>query len=498
MNVVVLAAGMGKRMRSDLPKVLHRLAGRPLLVHVLDAARTLGAARLVVVHGHGGEQVREAATADDVTWALQSPQLGTGHAVTQALPFLDDTLPTLVLYGDVPLTRPGTLDRLVKAAGRDRLALLTVDLEDPTGYGRIVRAPGAAGDASAAPRLDIAGATSIGMGHGQALQVADEASDAAGVARRDARGPIRRIVEHKDAQPHERAIREVNTGILVAPTARLRTWLAALRNDNSQGEYYLTDIVAAAVADGVEVVSAQPDHAWETLGVNDRMQLAQLERVHQRNLAERLMADGVQLMDPARLDVRGTLACGRDVLIDVNCVFEGTVRLADGVRVGAHCVIRDADLGAGTEVLSFSHIEGAVVGAQARIGPYARLRPGTRLADEVHVGNFVETKAATLGAHSKANHLAYIGDARVGERVNIGAGTITCNYDGANKHLTVIEDDAFIGSDTQLVAPVTVGRGATLGAGTTLAKDAPAGALVITRAPARIVERWQRPTKKRK
>ena len=499
MNVVVLAAGMGKRMRSDLPKVLHRLAGRPLLIHVLDAARTLGAARLVVVHGHGGEQVREAVAAEDVTWALQSPQLGTGHAVAQALPFLDDAVPTLVLYGDVPLTRPGTLSRLVEAAGPDRLALLTVDLADPTGYGRIVRGPAPDGDATSATLPGIAATTSIDGIDGQALQASvAESRDASAAAARDAKAPIRRIVEHKDAQPAERAIGEVNTGILVAPTARLRTWLAALRNDNAQGEYYLTDIVAAAVADGVPVVSAQPDHGWETLGVNDRLQLAQLERIHQRSVAERLMTEGVQLMDPARLDVRGTLSCGRDVLIDVNCVFEGTVRLADGVRVGAHCVIRDADIGAATEVQPFSHIDGAVVGAQARIGPYARLRPGTRLADEVHVGNFVETKAATLGAQSKANHLAYIGDARVGERVNIGAGTITCNYDGANKHLTVIEDDAFIGSDTQLVAPVTVGRGATLGAGTTLSRDAPAGALVVTRAPARVVERWQRPSKSSK
>ena len=453
LNVVILAAGMGKRMQSSLPKVLHRLAGQPLLAHVLAAARALGPARLVVVHGHGAEQVRAALEAPDVRWALQAPQRGTGHAVTQALPHLDDGAPTLVLYGDVPLIRPETLQRLVHAAGdasgADRLALLTVELDDPTGYGRIVREG----------------------------------------------GRIARIVEQKDASDDERRIREVNTGILVAPTAPLRRWLSMLTDDNAQGEYYLTDIVAQAVADGVPVVAEQPQAEWETSGVNDKVQLAQLERQHQRNTARALMVAGVQLMDPERLDVRGTLTAGRDVTIDVGCVFEGTVHLADGVTVGAHCVVRDATLGAGTEVLPFSHIDGAQVGAAARIGPYARLRPGTRLDDEVHVGNFVEVKAAHLAAQAKANHLAYVGDASVGERVNIGAGTITCNYDGANKHRTVIEDDVFVGSDTQLVAPVTVGRGATLGAGTTVTRDVPAGALVITRAPVRLIEGWKRPVK---
>ena len=452
MNIVVLAAGMGKRMRSDLPKVLHPLAGKPLLGHVLDCARKLLPARIVVVYGHGGETVPQALAADDLRWALQEPQLGTGHAVMQAAPDLLDAAPTLVLYGDVPLTSEDTLARLTQAAGGDRLAILTVDLPDPAGYGRIVREG----------------------------------------------GEIRRIVEHKDADDTVRAIREVNTGILVAPTAALKRWLAALSNDNAQKEYYLTDIVAQAVAEGMPVVGVQPAHIWETLGVNSKAQLAELERIQQRNNAERLMEEGVMLADPARLDVRGTLACGRDVSIDVNCVFEGEVRLGDRVRIGANCVLRNASIAAGAEILPFTHIDGATVGADARIGPYARLRPGTELGEHTHVGNFVEMKKTTMGAGSKANHLAYVGDATVGERVNIGAGTITCNYDGVNKHQTVIEDDAFIGSDTQLVAPVRVGRGATLGAGTTLVADAPEGKLTISRARQVTIERWRRPVKKPK
>ncbi|HOA94430.1 MAG TPA: bifunctional UDP-N-acetylglucosamine diphosphorylase/glucosamine-1-phosphate N-acetyltransferase GlmU [Quisquiliibacterium sp.] len=449
MNVVILAAGMGKRMRSDLPKVLHRLAGKPLLGHVLDCARSLAPKRLVVVYGHGGESVPQALAAPDLTWALQAPQLGTGHAVMQAVAHLDDAAPTLILYGDVPLTRASTLQRLLQTAGADRLGVLTVNLADPTGYGRIVR---------------------------QGDQIA-------------------RIVEHKDADASTRAIREVNTGIMVCPTPALKRWLGALSNDNAQKEYYLTDIVAAAVADGVPVVAAQPDAEWETLGVNSKAQLAELERVHQREQAGRLLEDGVTLADPARFDLRGTLRCGRDVEIDVGCVFEGEVELGDRVRIGAHCVVRNARIEAGAEILPFTHIDGARVGADARIGPYARLRPGADLAEDTHVGNFVEIKNSVLAAHAKANHLAYVGDADVGQRVNIGAGTITCNYDGANKWRTVIEDDAFIGSDTQLVAPVRVGKGATLGAGTTLTKDAPAGKLTVSRAKQVTVESWQRPVK---
>ncbi|MDQ5904372.1 MAG: bifunctional UDP-N-acetylglucosamine pyrophosphorylase / glucosamine-phosphate N-acetyltransferase, partial [Pseudomonadota bacterium] len=448
-NVVILAAGQGKRMHSNLPKVLHPLAGKALVEHVIDAARTLLPSGLCVVYGHGGDIVRAALPAPDLAWALQEPQLGTGHAVQQALPHLDPSGVTLVLYGDVPLTRPETLKRLLQAAN-DGLAVLTVDLADPTGYGRIVR---------------------------------------------DAAGRVVRIVEQKDASPEERAIREVNTGIMAIPTARLAGWLAGLSNNNAQGEYYLTDVIAAAVAEGVPVVAAQPQDEWEVLGVNSKVQLAELERVHQQRIAHDLLESGVRLADPARFDVRGSLNCGRDVAIDVNCVFEGVVELADAVEIGPNCVLKNVKIGPGTRVAAFSHIEDAVVGPDCIIGPYARLRPGAELGPEVHIGNFVEVKNSQIAAQSKANHLAYIGDARIGQRVNIGAGTITCNYDGANKHLTVIEDDAFIGSDTQLVAPVTVGRGATLGAGTTLTKDAPPDALTVSRAKQVSLTGWQRPVK---
>ncbi|MBM3409457.1 MAG: UDP-N-acetylglucosamine diphosphorylase/glucosamine-1-phosphate N-acetyltransferase [Betaproteobacteria bacterium] len=451
MNIVILAAGKGTRMHSDLPKVLHTLAGRPLLAHVLEQARALKPQRIVVIYGHGGDAVPRALASDDLVWALQSPQRGTGHAVMQALPHLIDSVPTLVLYGDVPLTAAQSLATLVEPASQGALSILTLDLDDPTGYGRIVR--------------DC--------------------------------GRVVRIVEHKDADGATRAIREVNTGILAAPTPALRRWLAGLSDNNAQGEYYLTDIVAAAVADGVVVEATQPAHDWETLGVNSRAQLAQLERIYQRTQADRLMEAGVALADPARLDIRGTLECGRDVFIDVGCVFEGQVRLAAGVTVGPYCVLRNVSLGERAQVLAFSHLDGAQVGADARVGPYARLRPGTELGEGSHVGNFVEMKATRLGAGSKANHLAYVGDAEVGERVNIGAGTITCNYDGVNKHRTIIEDDAFIGSDTQLVAPVRVGKGATLGAGTTLTRDAPADQLTVSRARQTAIPGWKRPTRKK-
>ncbi|QBQ96405.1 bifunctional UDP-N-acetylglucosamine diphosphorylase/glucosamine-1-phosphate N-acetyltransferase GlmU [Paraburkholderia pallida] len=441
MNIVILAAGMGKRMHSALPKVLHPLAGQPLLSHVIDTARSLSPTRLVVVIGHGGEAVRAAVAAPDVQFAVQEQQLGTGHALAQALPLLDVNQPTLVLYGDVPLTRASTLKRLTDAAAKAGqnghkagYGILTVTLDDPTGYGRIVR-----------------GAT----------------------------GQVLRIVEQKDASDDERLIDEINTGIVVTPTAPLAGWLAALGNDNAQGEYYLTDVVEAAIAAGHPVVTAQPDAEWETLGVNSKQQLAELERVYQRNAADALLAAGVTLADPARFDLRGSISCGRDVFIDVNCVFEGLVTLADNVRIGPNCVIRDAVIGAGTRVDAYTHIESATVGAQAVLGPYARLRPGAQLADEVHVGNFVEVKNANIGHGSKANHLSYVGDADVGAGVNIGAGTITCNYDGANKHRTVIEDNVFVGSDTQLVAPVRVGRGVTIAAGTTVWKDVPEDTLVL-------------------
>jgi len=453
MNIVILAAGMGRRMRSERAKVLHALAGRPMLSHVIDCAKALSpSARIIVVYGHGGETVPQTIGDPSLIWVVQRPQLGTGHAVMQAMAELDEAAPTLVLYGDVPLTRVETLARLAEAASGGRLALLTVELEDPTGYGRIVR---------------------------------------------DAQGRIRQIIEHRDADETVRAIREVNTGILIAPTPSLKRWLAALDNRNAQGEYYLTDIVAAAVAEGVAITHAQPDQVWETLGVNSRAQLATLERILQGEIARQLLDEGVALADPARIDVRGRVVCAQDVSIDVNCVFEGEVEIGAGTSIGAHCVIQNARIGPGVEILPFTHIDGATIGEGARIGPYARLRPGTVLGAAAHVGNFVEMKNTRLGKGSKANHLAYVGDAEVGERVNIGAGTITCNYDGVNKHKTVIEDDAFIGSDTQLVAPVRVGKGATLGAGTTLTRDAPPERLTVSRARQTTIEGWSRPQRKK-
>ena len=452
MNIVILAAGQGKRMHSNLPKVLHPIAGKALAQHVIDTARALVPEKMVVVYGHGGDVVRSTLAADDLAWVRQEPQLGTGHAVAQAVPALGASGQTLVLYGDVPLTRVETLKRLLHA-GKDALSILTVDLANPTGYGRIVR---------------------------------------------DAVGNVQRIVEEKDATAEEKAIREVNTGIMAIPSARLADWLGRLSNNNAQGEYYLTDIVALAVAEGLPVRTAQPDGEWEVLGVNSKVQLAELERVHQRNIAEAMLVGGVRLADPARIDVRGEVSYGRDVSIDVGCVFEGKVELADAVEVGPYCVLKNVKVGAGSRIAAFCHFEDAVIGPDGVLGPYARLRPGTELGPEVHIGNFVEVKKSIIGAQSKANHLAYIGDAEIGQRVNVGAGTITCNYDGANKHKTIIEDDAFIGSDTQLVAPVTVGRGATLGAGTTLTQNAPPDALTVSRAKQLTLTGWRRPQKVKK
>ncbi len=439
-------------MNSDLPKVLHPLADRSLLGHVLQAADALTPDRIVVVVGHGADRVREAFAGTAVLWAMQAQQLGTGHAVAQALPVLPETGTVLILYGDVPLIGVETLRRLV-AAGGAGMSLLTQFMENPRGYGRIVR---------------------------------------------DAAGTVSRIVEQKDASEREQAIREVNTGIMCVPMANLRRWLPKLRNENAQGEYYLTDLVAMAVGDGVAVSVCHPAENHECLGVNSKVELATLERIHQSRIAAGLLERGVRLADPARIDVRGELTCGRDVFIDVNCVFEGRVALGDGVTIGANCVLRDATVGASTEVKPFTHVEGAIIGAGARIGPYSRLRPGAVLADDVHIGNFVEVKASEFGPGSKANHLAYVGDATVGSNVNIGAGTITCNYDGANKHRTVIGDDVHIGSDVQLIAPVTVGRGSTIGAGATISKDVPPGGLALTEK--RQIHRpdWQRPRKSRK
>jgi len=452
LEILILAAGKGTRMRSDLPKVLHKLAGKPLLGHVVDNAHALGATQTCVVYGFGGEAVPQALADDTLTFVLQAEQHGTGHAVKQALPKLADDSVTLVLYGDVPLTHTSTLQPLVAAAQAGKLGLLTVNLAQPDGYGRIVRE------------------------HGR----------------------VTRIVEHKDATPAERAIQEVNTGILAVATRHLKQWIAELKNDNAQGEYYLTDIIALAVADGVEVDTSQPVYEWEVLGVNSKAQLAELERIHQNEIAQALLNDGVTLLDPARIDVRGTLACGHDVIIDVNCVFEGRVKLGDGVQVGANCVLRNVIVAAGTRLDAFTLIDDAEIGGEGRLGPFTRIRPGTKLARDVHVGNFVEIKNSQIDDGSKIGHLSYIGDTTMGKNVNIGAGTITCNYDGANKHRTVIEDDVFVGSDTQLVAPVTVGKGATLGAGTTLTKSAPADELTLSRAKQMTIMGWKRPAKSKK
>ena len=450
LQIVILAAGQGKRMRSGLPKVLHPLAGRPLLAHVLDTARALKARRTVVVHGHGAEAVRAAFPDSGLAWVLQSEQLGTGHAVQQAMPHLEASGDVLVLYGDVPLVREATLRRLLEAA-REGVALLTAELDDPAGYGRVLR---------------------------------------------DQAGRVARIVEHKDASPSERAVREINAGFFALSAQRLAAWLKQITNRNTQKEYYLTDIVTLAVAEDVPVIGVRAGDAWEVAGVNTKRELAGLERRYQKQAAERLLDEGVTLADPARIDVRGVLQCGRDVSIDVNCVFEGRVTLGDGVRVSANCVLRDVTVGAQTEVFAFSHLDSSVIGARCRLGPYARLRPGADLADEVHIGNFVEIKASRLGAASKANHLAYIGDAELGARVNVGAGTITCNYDGAEKHRTVIEDDCFIGSDATLVAPVRIARGSYIGAGSTISKDTPPGQLTVARAKQVSVPGWEPPKKK--
>ncbi|MHB1238986.1 MAG: bifunctional UDP-N-acetylglucosamine diphosphorylase/glucosamine-1-phosphate N-acetyltransferase GlmU [Gammaproteobacteria bacterium] len=453
MSTIILAAGQGTRMRSGFPKVLHPVAGRCLLEHVVAAALRLEGRAIHVVYGHGGQAVPERLAALPVHWVEQAEQLGTGHAVAQALPAVPPEDTVLVLYGDVPLITAGTLERLVGEAGNSRLALLTVELPDPTGYGRIVRGPG---------------------------------------------GGVLRIVEEKDANVQERALREGNTGILAGPAGMLARWLAALDKNNAQGEFYLTDVVAMAVADGVDVPTVAPASIAEVMGVNDRIQLAERERDYRLREAQRLMRDGVTLRDPERFDLRGEVRAGRDVVIDVNVVLEGVVHLGDRVRIGPNSVIRNTRIGDDTEILSHTLIEDAVIGPGCRVGPFARVRPGTDLAAGVHVGNFVELKNAQVADGSKINHLSYIGDTTVGRRVNIGAGTITCNYDGANKHRTVIEDEVFIGSDTQLVAPVTVGGGATIGAGTTVTRDAPPGELTVSRVPQQTRPGWKRPVKKPK
>ncbi|MGB5737034.1 MAG: bifunctional UDP-N-acetylglucosamine diphosphorylase/glucosamine-1-phosphate N-acetyltransferase GlmU [Thiohalocapsa sp.] len=453
LGVVILAAGKGTRMRSALPKVLHPLAGRPLLRHVLDAAEALGAVQICVVYGHGGDQVPTALADVDCTWVAQTERLGTGHAVQQAMPAMADMDRVLVLYGDVPLIEPETLNRLVADSADTELGLLTMSLPDPTGYGRIVR---------------------------------------------DKRGQVLRIVEQKDASEAELSIREVNTGIIVADRARLAHWLGRVDNDNVQGEYYLTDVIGLATGDGVPVVTAEPESLEEVAGINDRAQLAELERYHQRRLAESLMWGGATLMDPARLDIRGSLECDRDVVIDVNLVCEGRVRIGANARIGPNCLLKDCEIGPGAEVFANCVIEGAHVGPGARVGPFARLRPEADVGEGCHIGNFVEIKKSLIAAGSKVNHLSYIGDADIGAGVNVGAGTITCNYDGANKHRTVIGDNAFIGSNAALVAPVEIGAGATIGAGSVIVRVAPPEKLTLTRTKQVTIEQWQRPFKQPK
>ncbi len=450
LSIIILAAGQGTRMRSALPKVLQKLAGEPLLGHVLGCSEALGAEDICVVYGHGGEAVKSAFPGPSLRWALQAEQLGTGHAMQQAMPGTPDDNQVLVLFGDVPLLRPETLRLLLAETPADGMSVLTVDMDDPTGYGRVVRE----------------------------------------------NGGVRRIVEEKDADAGIRAVQEINTGVMVCPARRLKAWLGELSNDNAQGEYYLTDIIAMAVSDDVDVHGVKASSPVEVMGINDKKQLAEAERALQARRVDELMAQGVGFADPARVDIRGKLICGKDVFIDVNAVFEGDVELGDGTTIESNNLVRDSKLGPGTMLHSNCHVEGATTGSNCEIGPFARLRPGAELASNVKVGNFVEIKKSTVADGSKVNHLTYIGDAEIGTGVNVGAGTITCNYDGANKHKTVIGDDAFIGSGVELVAPVEVGRGATIGAGATISKPAPADKLTVARARQVTVDGWKRPVKK--
>ncbi|WP_273432359.1 bifunctional UDP-N-acetylglucosamine diphosphorylase/glucosamine-1-phosphate N-acetyltransferase GlmU [Chitinibacter tainanensis] len=450
LNVVILAAGKGTRMYSSLPKVLHSLAGKPLVQHVIDTARGLNPAQLVVVYGFGGEQLQNALAGQNLGFALQAEQLGTGHALAQAVPQLQGDV-TLMLYGDVPLTRLQTLQQLLAASQGGKLGILTDILDDATGYGRIVR---------------------------------------------NGAGQVTHIVEQKDCTPDEAAIKEMNTGIMALPTVKLAGWLSELKNDNAQGEYYATDLIALAVRDGIEIATVHPAMHWEAEGVNNKLQLAALERIHQQELAKQLLTAGVGLADPERIDIRGEVLHGQDVYIDVNCVFEGRVELGQGVRIGANCYLKNVTIAAGAVIHPFCHLEEATVGAGSLIGPYARLRPGAELAAEVHIGNFVEVKKSTIAQGSKVNHLSYIGDTTMGAGVNVGAGTITANYDGVNKFRTVIEDEVRIGSNNVLVAPITIGAQATTAAGSVITKDAPAGQLTVARAKQVSIANWQRPTKK--
>jgi len=451
LNVVILAAGQGTRMKSSQPKVLHPLAGKPLLGHVLDTARSLNPAKIIVVYGHGGEQVPKALAGDDLVWVEQAQQLGTGHAVEQAMSEVDDESSLLILYGDVPLLQPTTLAELIRL-GAEGFGLLTVHLANPSGYGRIVR---------------------------------------------DSHGAVARIVEEKDASEAERGITEINSGIMCTRAGHMRAWLAKLENDNVQQEYYLTDTIAMAVEAGIPVKTTHPGAEQEVAGINSRSQLAELERYYQLQLAEQLMAMGVTIIDPARLDIRGNVQIAADVTIDVNVILQGSVNIAAGATIGPNCVIINSSIGEGAELLSNCVIESSSVGPGCQVGPFSRLRPGVELAEKAKVGNFVEIKNSTIGQGSKVNHLSYVGDTTMGSGVNIGAGTITANYDGANKHRTIIEDNASTGANSVMVAPVTIEKGATIGAGSVITKPAPEGKLTLTRAKQVTIEGWQRPTKKK-
>lgn len=449
-SVVILAAGQGKRMNSDLPKILQPLAGRPLLAHVIDTVRSLNPDRISVVYGHGGDLVREAFADEGLAWVLQAEQLGTGHAVLQALPQVGKDDVVLILCGDVPLVRATTIELLIAAAVTDKLAILTTDLDDPAGYGRIVR---------------------------------------------DIDSHVKSIVEEKDATDEQKSITEINTGLMACRAPLLSEWLNRISPDNAQGEYYLTDIVGCAIEDGVAVVPVSTEYSAEVLGINDKKQLAEAERNYQRAVVDSMLQQGVTILDPQRVDVRGKLVCGRDVVIDVNTIFEGDVVLGDGVQVGANSIISNSTIGSGTQILPNCILDQATIGASCEIGPFSRTRPGVEMADQAKLGNFVEVKKSQIGRGSKVNHLTYIGDATIGERVNVGAGTITCNYDGAYKHPTIIGDGAFIGSGVELIAPVEVGEGATIGAGATISKDAPAGELTVERSRQKVVKGWERPSK---
>ncbi|TRC16338.1 bifunctional UDP-N-acetylglucosamine diphosphorylase/glucosamine-1-phosphate N-acetyltransferase GlmU [Mannheimia haemolytica] len=451
LSVVILAAGKGTRMYSDLPKVLHPVAGKPMVKHVIDTAKQLDAQQIHLIYGHGADLLKAHLSEEPVNWVFQAEQLGTGHAMQQAAPFFADDENIVMLYGDAPLITKATLERLIAAKPENGIALLTVELENPTGYGRIIRE----------------------------------------------NGSVVAIVEQKDANEAQLKVKEVNTGVMVASGASFKKWLKNLNNNNAQGEYYITDVIAMANQEGFKVQAVQATEFMEVEGANNRLQLAALERFYQKREAEKLLLAGVAIIDPSRFDLRGTVTHGKDVQIDVNVILEGEIKLGNNVKIGAGCVLKNCEIGDNVEIKPYSVIEDSIVGAKSAIGPFSRLRPGAELAEETHIGNFVEIKKATIGKGSKVNHLTYVGDAEIGKECNIGAGVITCNYDGANKFKTIIGDNVFVGSDSQLIAPVTIARGSTIGAGATVTKDIAENELVISRVPQRHIQGWQRPTKKK-